>query len=134
MCRVGAMSPDERITGIWETHQMSDEALELAERLLEEDAGQLEELRVHMLEGDDDAQDEALEELCAEFERDFDRVVATLSEKYGAPARTGEEDDDVVELNGVFRFAVWPVGRKLLYAAAAHEDRELPMLLMSGYR
>ncbi len=112
---------------------MSNEALVLADRLLEEDAGQLEELRVHMFETDEEAHDdEAIERLYAEFEVDFDRIMAALSEEYGAPARTGVEDDDVVELNGVFRFAIWQVGDKLLYATVAHEDRECPVLLMLG--
>ena len=111
---------------------MSDEALELAEQLLEDDPGQLQDLRVHMFEGDEDAHDEAIERLCADFEDEFDRILAALSEKYGSPARTGDEDDDVIPLNGVFRFAVWAVGDKLLYAAAAHEDRECPLLLMLG--
>ena len=37
-----------------------------------------------------------------------------------------------IPLNGVFRFAVWPVGDKQLFAAAAHEDRGVPILLMLG--
>jgi hypothetical protein len=32
----------------------------------------------------------------------------------------------------VFRFAIWSVGDKLLFAALADEDRGVPILLMLG--
>jgi hypothetical protein len=41
-------------------------------------------------------------------------------------------DDDLIPLNGVFRFAEWEVDGKKIFAAAAHEDRELPYLLVLG--
>ena len=112
---------------------MAKAATVLASELLEGDAGGLEELRVHEFTDDDEAHDdEAVERLCAEFSAEFDRVEAALTKRYGRPSRTGNEDDDVIPLNGVFRFAVWSVGGKELFAAAAHEDRGVPILLMLG--
>jgi hypothetical protein len=112
---------------------MAKSAITLARELLEGDAGALEELRIHEFTDDEEAHDdEAVEKLYAEFSSEFDRVVAVLSKQYGKPSRTGKEDDEVIPLNGVFRFAVWPVGDKQLFAAAAHEDRGVPILLMLG--
>ena len=53
----------------------------------------------------------------------------------GFAAEVGEihvHDARVVPLNGVFRFAVWEVGERFLFAAAAHEDRGVPILLILG--
>jgi hypothetical protein len=112
---------------------MAKTATNLASELLDGDAGGLEELRTHEFENDEEAHDgEAIEKLYAEFSADFNRVEAALSKKYGKPSRTGKEDDEVIPLNGVFRFAIWPVGDKQLFAAAAHEDRGVPILLMLG--
>lgn len=113
---------------------MPKSAITLASQLLEdEDAGGLEELRIHEFDDDEAAHDdETIEKLYAEFSAEFDRVEAALSKKYGKPSRTGKEDDDVIPLNGVFRFAIWPVGEKQLFAAAAHEDRGVPILLILG--
>jgi hypothetical protein len=112
---------------------MSKSAITLARELLEGEAGALEELRIHEFTDDEEAHDDdAVEKLCAEFSLEFDHVVAVLSKQYGKPSRTGKEDDEVIPLNGVFRFAVWPAGDKQLFAAAAHEDRGVPILLMLG--
>ena len=108
-------------------------ASELASELLSAQPGGLEELRVHEFADDESAHDDQLiQQLLAEFSADFDRVQDELSRSYGVPVRTGTQDDDVIPLNGVFRFAVWQVGEAQLYAAAAHEDRGVPMLLMLG--
>ncbi|MFO0797423.1 MAG: hypothetical protein U0804_08080 [Gemmataceae bacterium] len=105
----------------------------LARKLLDSGSGGLEELRVHVFDDDLAAHDDvAIESLTADFVVEFDRCVVELSQVYGAPQRLGTEDDDAVPLNGVFRFAVWTVGNQELFAAAAHEDRELPILLMLG--
>jgi hypothetical protein len=112
---------------------MAKSATALARELLEGDTGGLEELRMHEFADDEEAHDDdAIDKLYEEFSSEFDRVVATLSKKYGKPSRTGKEDDEVIPLNGLFRFAVWSVGDKQLFAAAAHEDRGVPILLMLG--
>ena len=112
---------------------MSKSPTALAKELLEAEVGGLEELRIHEFTDDESAHDDELaERLYAEFSADFDRVQAELGKEYGSPSRTGQEDDEVIPLNGVFRFAVWQIGDKQLFAAAAHEDRGVPILLMLG--
>jgi len=112
---------------------MAKSAAALARELLEGDPGGLEELRIHEFADDEEAHDDdAIDQLYDEFSAEFERVAAVLSQQYGKPSRTGEEDDEVIPLNGVFRFAVWSVGDKQLFAAAAHEDRGVPILLMLG--
>jgi hypothetical protein len=112
---------------------MAKSATELARELLDSAEDGLEELRIHEFPDDVSADDDELHEaLHAGFAAAFDRVRAELAEAFGAPSRTGTEDDEVIPLNGVFRFAVWEVEGKLLYVAAAHEDRSVPILLMLG--
>jgi hypothetical protein len=48
-----------------------------------------------------------------------------------AIAFLSKEDDEMIPLDGAFRFAIWSVGDKLLFAAA-HEDRGVSILLMLG--
>src|SRR5438045_2786542 len=106
---------------------MAKSATTLATELLEGDVGGLEELRIHEFADDPAAHDdEQLERFYQDFSEDFDRAQTELSETYGAPVRTGNADDDVIPLNGVFRFAVWVIDGTELYLAAAHEDREVP--------
>jgi hypothetical protein len=115
------------------TTHMAKSATTLARELLVSDDGGMEELRIHEFQDDKEAHDEeALEKLYADFSSEFDRVEAALSNQYGMPSRTGKEDNEVIPLNGVFRFAVWSVGDKQLFVASAHEDRGVPILLMLG--
>jgi len=112
---------------------MSKTATALAKELLEGDPGGLEELRIHEFADDELAHDDELtERLYAEFSAELGRVQEELTGRYGSPERTGETDDEVIPLNGVFRFAVWTVGDRQLFAAASHEDRGVPILLMLG--
>jgi hypothetical protein len=68
----------------------------------------------------------------AEFHTAFSDVQQELTTIYGNPVRTGSEEDPAIPLNGVFRCAFWAVEGKLLFLAAAHEDRECPFFLMLG--
>jgi hypothetical protein len=102
---------------------MAKSAIKVARKLLKEEEDVLEELRVHELHDEPGYDEKFIQGLYAEFAAEFDRVEAELSKEYGPPSRTGQEDDDIIPLNGVFRFAVWQVGDKRLFAAAAHEDR-----------
>ena len=86
-----------------------------------------------LLTDDEEAHDdEKTEKLYAEFSAELDRVQKELTKQYGQPSRTGETDDEVIPLNGVFRFAVWAVGDSQLFVAASHEDRGVGILLMIG--
>jgi hypothetical protein len=112
---------------------MAKSPTDLANELIKGGPGGLELLRIHEFPDDASAHDDQLtERLCAEFSVDFDRAQAELAKSYGDPSRVGHQDDKVVPLNGVFRFAVWQFGDKVLFAAAAHEDRGCPILLMLG--
>lgn len=107
--------------------------LGLAAELLEAGSGGLEALRVHQFTTDEEAHDDdAIDKLYADFAAEFDRDVNLLSKRYGKPVRRGEEHDDFIPLNGVFRFAVWSVEDQQFYLAASHEDRECPILLILG--
>ena len=115
------------------THHMSKSATALAKELIEGDPGGLEELHIHEFPDDESAHDDELtERLYAEFAAELERVQKELTEQYGPPSRTGKTDDEVIPLNGVFRFAIWEVGERQLFAAASHEDRGVPILLMLG--
>jgi hypothetical protein len=105
----------------------------LAKQLLEGEPGELEELRIHEFTDDESAHDDAqIEKLHAEFSAELERAQKELTKIYGEPSRTGESDDEVIPLGGVFRFAVWEVGEAQLFVAASHEDRGVPILLMIG--
>ena len=112
---------------------MAISAIALASELLVADEDAIEELHVHEFFDDEAAHDDdAIDNLYAEFTAECKQVVSELSKKYGKPSREGNEDNEVVELNGVFCFAIWVVGGRQLYVAAAHEDRGVPILLMLG--
>ena len=112
---------------------MSDTAIGLAIELLGGRPGSLKELRIHEFTDDESAhEDDLMERLYAGFSAEFDRVEKELTEEYGLPLRAGREDDKLIPLNGVFRFAVWKVGDRKLFAVASHEDRGAPILLMLG--
>ena len=105
----------------------------LANKVLRDGPGGLEEIRVHVFADDEAAHDnDRVEELYSEFGVDFERVQCELSSIYGQPTWAGCEDHDDIPMNGVFHFAMWKIGDQMLFVAAAHEDREVPILLMIG--
>jgi hypothetical protein len=108
-------------------------AKSLAKELLEGEPGGLEELRIHEFADDESAHDdEQIEKLHAEFSGELDRVQKELAQEYGPPSRTGETDDEMIPVTGVFRFAVWELEDSQLFVVASHEDRGVPILLMIG--
>ena len=112
---------------------MSVSATALANSLIEADESDLETLRIHEFADDAAAHDdEAIKSLYADFVTAFDEAVFELSVQYGEPSRTGDIDEPLVPLNGVFRFALWTVEGKQLFVTAAHEDRGFPIVLMLG--
>lgn len=112
---------------------MPKSATNLAHELLGQDNVSLEDLEIHQFRDNVEAHDdEAMGRLYADFESKFERAQSELSASFGEPIRTGNEHDEDIPLGGVNRFAVWSVETKLLYLAFAHEDRELPILLMMG--
>jgi len=112
---------------------MAKSTIQLAQSLLQSNDDTLEEIRMHEFDSDESAHDDALQErLLTEFEADFAKLQAELESRFGRPTEIGEQDHEEIPLAGVFRFATWEVSDKLLFAAATHEDRELPFLLLIG--
>ena len=112
---------------------LAQSAVKLARKFLKEDEENLEMLRLHEFPDDESAHDDELtERLYAEFSADVENVQAELTSHYGAPMRAGTEDDEVIPLSGVFRFAIWNLEEKHLFVAAHHEDRGLPVVLVLG--
>jgi len=112
---------------------MSKTPITLARELLGGDVGKLELLRIHEFADDSSAHDDELtERLYADFSAEYERVQTDLTKQYGSPSRTGQTHDALIPLNGVFRFAVWPVADRQVFVAAAHEDRGVPILLVLG--
>jgi hypothetical protein len=114
---------------------MIKDAVTLARELLRQGDETLEELLIHEIRDDEEAHDDAAQDrLERDFVAAFDEALRRLRSAFGEPLRLGDEDDDVIPLCGVFRWAVWEPGGKTLFLAAAHEDREVPYLLMLGTR
>lgn len=112
---------------------MTRSTVAIARDLIAAGPGGLEDLRVHMFEGDEDPHDEQHQDRVElEFEQAFDQVRHELTAVFGEPSRTGDDDDDALPICGAFRFAVWLVNGCQLFAVAAHEDRECPYLLLLG--
>lgn len=107
--------------------------MKLAQKILKKQDDDMEELRLHWFNGDEEAHDdEAVEGLYEEFVRELERAREELSASYGKPKRTGKKDDKAVPLNGVFGFAVSDIKGRKLWVAAAHEERDVPIMLMMG--
>lgn len=112
---------------------MTRSATQIAGELLQREAGGIEELRVHAFADDVSAHDDdQIQHLYADFSATFDRVCRELVGLYGRPSSVGEEDDELIPLCGVFRFALWNLGGRTLFAAATHEDRGVPIVLVLG--
>ena len=95
--------------------------------------GNLEVLRIHEFTDDESAHDdEQVEALYKSFRTTFASACAELSDRFGPPLHVGIGDHKLIPLNGVFDYAIWTIEDQLLYIAAAHEDRGVPILLMIG--
>ena len=82
----------------------------VAKRLLAAADSAIEEVRVFEFVDDETAHDDELQEqMEAEFSTAFTSVQNELSKEFGDPVSTGEEENDLIPLNGVFRFAIWNI-------------------------
>ena len=135
---------------------MSKSASELAKQFLGNPEPGLDVLRIHQFSDDVEELDDAeIERLYSEFLTELERVTAELTAEFGAPAglkarpagryrphfptsplfaQLPDElfDAGAIPVGGAFAFGVWKVGSRQLFAAIAHEDRELPILLVLG--
>jgi hypothetical protein len=102
---------------------MPESATSIAERVLAAAEDEFDMLRIHEFSDDDSAHDKQIvKELYGDFSADFERAESELCEAFGAPSRTGEGGNDLIPLNGVYRYTFWEVGDRQLYLAIAHED------------
>lgn len=109
-------------------------ALELARACLAKPGQPMELLLMYSFEGDVDAHDDDLQDrLEISFKNEWSSCVAVIEKEYG-PASIGTTCDrtDFVPLNGVGGVASWRIAGRRLWVAYAHEDREIPWLLMVG--
>jgi hypothetical protein len=93
----------------------------------------LQELEIVQFRDDRGAHDDALHNrLRREFAQRLKSLQKEMSMTFGPPDETGTDDHEAIPLNGVFQYAIWRTGNQRLFVAAAHEDRELPYLIMLG--
>ena len=112
---------------------MRKSAVAAAKGLVDSRVESLAELWIREFEDDVEAHDDALQErLEREFIVAFDEAASELTAEYGPPARVSQEDEQVVPMGGTFRSAVWWIRDNELWLAAAHEDREVPFVLLMG--
>jgi hypothetical protein len=111
----------------------ADSIPEVARALLRERRSSLIDLKVRVFKNDVEAHDDEIQtRLRGEFVAECERAIAALIVEFGIPFFNGYDDNDLVPLGGVIRVAVWEHDQQFLYVAAAHEDRELPYVLMLG--
>lgn len=107
--------------------------LRQAAEFLDTGEGAMDAIRIHEFELDGDEHDEdAVALLHQEFKKDFDAATRVLTGEYGAPSRSGSDDDDSIPLTGIEVFNAWNIGAQGLFLAISHEDRGAPILLMLG--
>jgi hypothetical protein len=111
---------------------MEPSVAEVARGLLARGETELADIRVFVFENDGAHDDGLQEQIRKEFIAAFDAAQLELTNEFGPAARIGDIDVNVIPLSGILRFAIWEVNGNQLYIAAAHEDRECPLLLMLG--
>lgn len=113
--------------------QSAKSILVKAEKLLKSRKSKFEDVDYRELYEDEEAHDD---ELQAQLESIFLANMASyekaLSVGLGTPAEVGPDEHKTIPINGVVRHAIWTVGRKRLYLAVSHEDRELPWVTYLG--
>jgi hypothetical protein len=109
-------------------------AVGLALKCLAAEGKQLELLLIYQFKDDAEAHDDELQRrLEVEFEKEWKRATTEIACEFGAATIAVDYNDTrYVPLNGVGGVSSWLVGDKRLYVCYAHEDRELPYLLVVG--
>ena len=107
--------------------------LQQARELLEIGEGGMDAIRIHEFELDgDEHDDDAVESIHQEFEKDFQSATRVFTAEYGVPHHSGFDDDDSLPLSGITAFNIWSIDEDKLFLAISHEDRGAPILLMLG--
>ena len=109
-------------------------AIDLARKCLSATDKQLEALLIYQFKDDVAAHDDELQDhLQSEFEEEWKRATAEIAREFGAATiATSYDATKYVPLNGVGGASSWQIGKRRLFVAYAHEDRELPYLLIVG--
>jgi hypothetical protein len=109
-------------------------AIDLARKCLSEPGEQLEPLLIYQFQDDVVAHDDELQDhLKVEFEGEWKRATAEIALEFGeATIAILYDETEYVPLNGVYGASSWQIGKKRLFVAYAHEDRETPYLLVVG--
>jgi hypothetical protein len=106
-----------------------------AERLLRARASRSEDIDYRELFDDEEARDDDLQARLEENLRaNLSRYELGLTTRYGPPAAAGPRGHRDIPINGVLRHAIWTVGKRSLYLALSHEDRELPWVVCLGVK
>jgi hypothetical protein len=109
--------------------------LSLAAKLLQSRSSRFEDIDCREFRDDQEAHDEELQErLEAELRANLSKHEKTLAKEYGQPVAAGPDEHRDIPINGVCRHVIWTVGRKSLYLALSHEDRELPWVISIGIK
>ena len=74
-----------------------------------------------------------IDELFADFQRDFEQAVALVTEAWGAPAYTGTVDRaDFPKWSEALMLAYWQRDHVLVFVSLRHDDDHEPMFLEIG--
>ena len=113
---------------------MIDQQLQTVLSLDRAQPGVLELLGIHQFRDDMEAHDdEKQQQLVEQFTADFYLLVTALTCVWGAPdSLTNGGFDRRIPLCGIGMSAGWRHSNCTVFVAFAHEDRELPFLLVAG--
>lgn len=113
--------------------QSAKSILAKADELLRSRKSKFENVDYRELSDDEEAHDD---EHQAQLESIFLSNMASyekaLSVRFGTAVEVGPDEHKAIPINGVVRHAIWAVGKKRLYLAVSHEDRELPWVTYLG--
>lgn len=104
-----------------------------AEKLLQGRKSQCTAVDCRELQDDEQAHDDELQlQLEKNFRANMAAYEKALRVKFGPPTEVGSDEHKSIPINGVLQHAIWAVGKKRLYLALSHEDRELPWVTYLG--
>jgi hypothetical protein len=104
-----------------------------AGELLKSRKSKFEDIDYRELYDEEEAHDDDLQrQLETNFLANLAAYEKMLVAKFGPPTEAGPGQHDGIPINGLLRHVVWVVGKKSLYLAISHEDRELPWVIYLG--
>jgi hypothetical protein len=104
-----------------------------AEQLLKGRTSRFEAIDYRELFDDEEAHDDDLQARLEEnFRTNLSRYERALTTRYGPPVTAGPGEHRDIPVNSVLRHVIWAVGKRSLFLALSHEDRELPWVIDLG--